>query len=273
MKNNKTIIVLFSLFVLFYGCYGIKDKTPARTQSVETDGREPGNSIKKEAMAEEKLDPIVINAMSYQTSGITNFNDSFKNGSDAHMARIVEINYEGSDLKILGAVERLPNLKKLKIGFRLTSVDTSLLPRSLESLDLGQNKMRSFETGNLPGSLKFLNLSLNPLEGTFEVTENMSNIVYLGVAGTKINRVTGLENLHGEGLNIHFIQSPVSNPEEFIKLRNVNVLTFSVPGSYSNDDINILRKAINEQNPQLKVLTIQPYMEGGNGSGLIDDGT
>jgi Leucine-rich repeat (LRR) protein len=275
MKRNHIVLLILVTTVIFVvaGCRRAENEMSIEPHLPETVENDPVDSTQKEMLTVERQDPIVINAMSYQTSQITNFNDSFKNGSDSYMARIVEINYEGRDLEHLRSVERLPNLRKLKIGSSLISVDTFLLPRSLESLNLGQNKIRHFETKGLPGSLMFLNLSLNPLEGTFEVTENMSGIVYLGVAGTSVNRVEGLENLQGEGLNIHFIQSPVDNPEEFIKLKNVNVLTFSVPKSYSDDEVNILRKAIKERNPEIKVLTIKPYMENEKGYGYIDDGT
>jgi len=192
-------------------------------------------------------------------------------------------------LEHLGVIERVPNLRNLTVSSNLKSVDVGALPRTLTWLDLSINNISVFDAGKIPpflyhldlsynnisvfdtGSLprRFedrellknpelweelplgsLNLSSNPIEGTFEVTINMSNLHSLCLWETKISRIEGLEHIRNM-IHLHCFLSPIENTEEFLKLEKIWDLSFSFPKHYSDDDKENLKNKILERHPPI----------------------
>ena len=122
-------------------------------------------------------------------------------------------------------------------------------PPHLMGLDLSFNNLFSFDTSNLPSSIISLKLSDNPIEGIFEITQNIrdSGLGSLYLSNTLINRITGLENLSVGTLDC--ANSPIEDIEEFLKLKFFMQLIIPIPQRYSDEEKEGFIKKLLEQYP------------------------
>ena len=233
-------------------------------------------------------DSVHIKLTYEETRSVTDINELLKDYDDEYLSRVTAITFEQQKtsevcFEHLGFIERVPNLKYLKVNSNLKTVDVGALPRILIVLDLSYNNISAFDAGKIPHflsvldlsynniaafdtnslprpydnqkileklSLQSLNLSNNPIEGIFEVTVNMSELLHLSLEETKISRIKGLENIRN-AIRLYCNLSPIENPEEFLKLEKIWDLYFSVPKHYSDDDTENLENKLLERHSSL----------------------
>ena len=161
--------------------------------------------------------------------------------SDDELAEVSELELRSNQIERISGLKRLPNLRYI---------------------DLSGNRIGpTLHFEELPVELRYLYLNYNLIEGTFQVTPNMGDLRGLHVEGANISRVVGFENLPNPMGGISFLDNPIENPEEFLKIYGVvGELKFTYAPNISFDQAVEIEAQLREQNPDADLILVLPFI-------------
>ena len=161
--------------------------------------------------------------------------------TDEELSEVQSLDLSWNEIEVFAGLEQLPNLQILNLsGNRIGPV---------------------LNIEDLPEQIQILHLGPNLIEGTFRVSPKMGDLGVLTVDGTNISRLTGFENLPNPMGSISFLDNPIENPEEFLKIHGVvGELKFTYAPNISFEQAVEIEAQLREQNPDADLILILPFI-------------